>query len=105
MGIDKMQPQMRRSRVVRAVSQVELNVDERNKHGQRRRSSSLYEQRYTLTRRVTALDQFHQQLPHSTTRHEHEGHGPLRAWTAEAVLSNQWFRRFMNIYDIAPSLT
>lgn len=43
--------------------------------------------------------------PVCTSNHEHEVHGPLRAWTPEAGLSNQWFRRFMNIYDMTFRLT
>lgn len=79
---------MRRSRVVRAESQFELNVDEWDKHGQRRSISGLYEQRHTLAGRETALNQLHRQPPHSRMRDEHEGHGPLGAWTLESGLSN-----------------
>ncbi|HBN8511125.1 TPA: hypothetical protein L3715_004743 [Pseudomonas aeruginosa] len=35
----------------------------------------------------------------------HEGHGPLREWTLEAGLSNQWLARLMNISDMAFGLT
>ena len=41
----------------------------------------------------------------STTRHEHEGHGPLRAWTAKADLSNQYLMSLMYVCDIASDLT
>lgn len=40
---------MCRSRVVSAVPEFKLGVDEWNKYGQWRRISSLHEQRYTLT--------------------------------------------------------
>lgn len=47
---------------------------------------------------------FHR-LPHSLTLHEHEGHGPLREWTSETDLSNQWLRQLMSIYDMIRHLT
>ena len=37
------------SSILSAVSELELNIDEWNKHRQWRRISSLHEQRYTLT--------------------------------------------------------
>ena len=39
------------------------------------------------------------------TRYEHEGHGPLRDWMAEARLSNQYLMNVMYISNIAYDLT
>ncbi|MEE3936178.1 hypothetical protein V2I68_11505 [Pseudomonas viridiflava] len=36
---------------------------------------------------------------------EHEVHGPLREWTPEAGLSNQWLGQLMNIYYMTCRLT
>ena len=42
-GVESLdRPQVRRSRVVSAVPEFELDVDERNEYGQRRRITSLY---------------------------------------------------------------
>ena len=40
---------MRRRSIVRAVPELKLDVDERHKHGQWRRVTSLHEQRQSLT--------------------------------------------------------
>ena len=41
----------------------------------------------------------------STSRHEHEVHGPLREWTSEAGSSNQYLMNFMSISNTVHDLT